>query len=96
MGSRVQACQLWYTVQLPCGMWNLPGPGTESAFPTLAGISLRTTREVPGNIHFSSIFIRWEKNRHANSNFLWKCGIGPLTKEAAVSKEIVYSWQVEI
>ena len=42
MGSRAQAWQLWYTVQLLCGMWNLPRPGIESAFLTLAGISSTT------------------------------------------------------
>ena len=89
---------MWYTVQLLFGMWNLPGPGTEPAFPTLAGSSLTTGPPEKSLATSSSIFIRWKKprERDANSNLLQKYGIGPLAKEAAVSREIVYSWQAEI
>ena len=36
----LSSCGSW--AQLPCGMWNLPGPGIESVSPALAGGFLST------------------------------------------------------
>ena len=47
-GEKRATLYLWHMGQLPCGLWDLPGPGIEPVSPALAGDSYPgTIREVP-------------------------------------------------
>ena len=42
--------------ELPLGMWNLPGPGTEPVSPGLAGRVFTTRPGVPGAVSYSCLY----------------------------------------